>query len=161
MTRTKSMTRAIGMSFAVALVGLAAACASSPNAPAPAGESTEASPPSPITSSNRATVGGMTSCTKAELAEAATGAAQALGPENVYTIDDLLCADGWAVTAGILANSRDPGVGAPTSFVFEQEGQFWVLQDKTKVCGTMPTSTTVPGDATIPGALFISGCAAG
>ncbi|MGB0971829.1 MAG: hypothetical protein ACPGVG_12830 [Mycobacterium sp.] len=161
MTGTKSMTRTIWMSFVVVLAGLAAACASSPNAPAPAGESVEASPPTTITSSNRATVGGMTNCTKAELAEAATGAAQALGPENVYTINDLLCADGWAVTAGILANSRDPRMGAPTSFVFEQEGQFWVLQDKAKVCGTMPTSTTPPSDATIPGALFISGCAAG
>jgi len=155
------MNRTVCISCAVALVGLAAACASSPNAPTPAGESAEAPPPSPITSSNRATVGGMTSCTKAELAEAATGAAQALGPENVYTIDDLVCADGWAVTAGILANSSDPGMGAPTSFVFEQEGQFWVLQDKAKVCGTMPTSTTAPSDATIPGALFIPGCAAG
>lgn len=106
-------------------------------------------------------VGGMTGCTKAELASAATGAALELGADNVYTIDDLMCADGWAVTAGILANKGDPSVGAPTSFVFEQEGQFWVLQDKAKVCGTMPTTTTAPADATIPGELFVPGCAAG
>ncbi|MCH9733881.1 MAG: hypothetical protein K0U78_04925 [Actinomycetia bacterium] len=155
------MTRTICMTFAVALAGLAVGCASSPESSAPASESAEASPPSPTSSSQRATVGGMTSCTKAELAEAATGAAQAMGAEKVYTINDLTCADGWAVTAGILANSSDPSMGAPTSFVFEQEGQFWVLQDKAKVCGTMPTSTIAPSDATIPAALFVPGCAAG
>jgi hypothetical protein len=36
-----------------------------------------------------------------------------------------------------------------------------VVQDKAKVCGTNPTTTTAPADATIPPALFLSGCAAG
>ena len=159
------MNRVIGMSVAVALLsptaaGLAA-CATNPDVPAPTGNSVEAQRSSANTPSDPAVVGGMTSCTKAELADAATAAAQILDPDNVYTIEDLLCADGWAVTTGILANKGDPSVGAPTSFVFEQEGQFWVLQDKAKVCGTMPTTTTAPGDATIPAELFIPGCAAG
>ena len=106
-------------------------------------------------------VGGMTECTKAALAEPATQAAQSLGPDNLYNVDTLDCADGWAVTGGVLAGKDNPGMGAPTSFVFQQEGQFWVLQDKAKVCGTNPVTTTPPADATIPAALFLSGCAAG
>jgi len=106
-------------------------------------------------------VDGMTECTAAALAQPATAAAQALGPDNVYVVDDLSCADGWAVTAGILAGKDNPDMGAPTSFVFEQQGQFWVLQDKAKVCGTNPITTTAPADALIPAALFLPGCAAG
>ena len=106
-------------------------------------------------------VGGMTECTNEALAGPATAAAQAMGPDNVYTVDDLSCSDGWAVTAGLLASTDNPDMGAPTSFVFEQQGQFWVVQDKAKVCGTNPTTTTAPTDATSPAALFLSGCAAG
>lgn len=106
-------------------------------------------------------VGGMTECTKAALAEPATQSAQALGPDNVYTIDQLNCADGWAVTSGLLASKDNPQMGAPTSFVFEQQGQFWIPKDKAKVCGTNPVTTTPPADAEIPAALFLSGCAAG
>lgn len=126
-------------------------------------ESAKASTPVPSTpvASTTPMVGGMTECTKAALAEPATGAAQAMGPDNVYTVDDLNCADGWAVTSGVLASKDNPNMGAPTSFVFQQEGQFWVVQDKAKVCGTNPVSTTPPADAAIPAALFLAGCAAG
>ncbi len=148
-------------SSSIALLSLASAgliaCAASPDRQAPTSDLVQASQPP----SSSVTVGGMTNCTQENLGKAATGAAQALGADNLYTIDDLLCADGWAVTTGILANRNDPDFGAPTSFIFEQEGQFWVLQDKGKVCGTMPTTTTAPVDATIPASLFISGCAAG
>jgi hypothetical protein len=106
-------------------------------------------------------VGGMTECTRAALAEPATGAAQSLGPDNVYTVEDLSCADGWAVTSGLLADKSNPNMGAPTSFVFEQQGQFWVLKDKAMVCGTNPVTTTPPADAEIPAELFLAGCAAG
>jgi len=91
-------------------------------------------------------VGGMTECTRDALAQPATNAAQAMGPDNVYAISDLHCADGWAVTGGVLANKANPDMGAPTSFVFEQEGQFWIPKDKARVCGTNPTTTTAPAD---------------
>ena len=105
--------------------------------------------------------GGMTECTRDALAGPATAAARAMGPDNLYTVDDLHCADGWAVTAGLLSSKGNPKMGAPTSFVFEQEGQFWIPKDKAKVCGTNPTTTTPPADAVIPAALFLPGCAAG
>lgn len=112
-------------------------------------------------SSTASIVGGMTECTRDALAQPATNAAQAMGPDNVYAISDLHCADGWAVTGGVLANKANPDMGAPTSFVFEQEGQFWIPKDKSTVCGTNPTTTSAPADALIPAALFIPGCAAG
>ncbi len=106
-------------------------------------------------------VGGMTECTKPALAEPATQAAEALGADNVYTVDELSCADGWAVTSGVLASKDNPEMGAPTSFIFQQEGQFWIPKDKAMVCGTNPTTTTAPADAEIPADLFVVGCAAG
>lgn len=126
----------------------------------PAATSSSPATSTPATSSTPM-VGGMTECTKAALAEPATGAAQSLGPDNVYTVDELGCADGWAVTSGVLADKSNPSMGAPTSFVFEQQGQFWVLKDKSKVCGTNPITTTPPADAEIPAELFLAGCAAG
>ena len=146
--------------FTAALIVLTAAgvtaCTANSTEPAPTG--------SPIAASNASTapmVGGMTECTKDAIAPFATGAAQAMGPDNVYTLSDLQCADGWAVTGGVLANKANPDMGAPTSFVFEQEGQFWVVKDKAAVCGTNPTTTTAPADALIPATLFLPGCAAG
>ena len=136
-----------------------------PSSQTPTGSTTSSTAPTSTTETSTTTaspmVGGMTECTKAALAEPATQAAQALGPDNLYTVDTLDCADGWAVTGGVLAGKDNPGMGAPTSFVFEQQGQFWVLQDKSKVCGTNPVTTTPPADATIPAALFLPGCAAG
>lgn len=113
------------------------------------------------TSATSPMVGGMTECTKSALAEPAAQAAQALGASNVYTVDQLSCANGWAVTSGLLASKENPQMGAPTSFIFEQEGQFWVPKDKSQVCGTNPTTTVAPSDALIPAALFVAGCAAG
>ena len=145
----------------LAVTGLSA-CGANSAETTPAGSSVATSTTS--TTSNTSTtpmVGGMTECTEDALAPFATGAAQAMGPDNIYTVSDLHCADGWAVTGGVLANKANPDMGAPTSFVFEQEGQFWVVKDKAKVCGTNPTTTTAPADALIPAALFLPGCAAG
>lgn len=100
-------------------------------------------------------------CTQAALAEPATGAAEAMSADNLYTIDSVRCADGWAVTAGLLSSKGNPDMGAPTSFVFRQQDDSWVAQDKKAVCGTNPVTTTPPTDAAIPAALFLSGCAAG
>ena len=110
------------------------------------------------TSSSESPVGGMTECTKEAVQPAVDSAATALGADNVMTIEDLQCADGWAVASGILGPKDAPSdgpQGAPTSFVFEAEGQFWVPQDKAKVCGTDAASSSVPA------ALYEVGCAAG
>jgi len=148
----------------LAATGLSA-CGANSAETTPAGSSvatsTTSSTSSTSSTSTTPMVGGMTECTKDALAPFATGAAQSMGPDNIYTLSDLQCADGWAVTGGVLANKANPDMGAPTSFVFEQEGQFWVVKDKAAVCGTNPTTTTAPADALIPAALFLPGCAAG
>ena len=144
--------------IAMALVGVAAvlaACSGSSTTPPATSSSDAASASSPAPSETA------DNCTKTQLADAAAGAARALGKDNIYTIDNLQCADGWAVTSGVLASTQTPTMGAPTSFVFRRDGEVWVGQDKAKVCGTNPTTTTPPADAAIPAALFLSGCAAG
>lgn len=162
-----SVRHRIGIGMVILAVPGLSACGGEKAAPAAPASTTTVTVTSPSTHSGASThtttpmVGGTTECTKAALAGPATQAAQALGADNVYTVDQLNCADGWAVTSGLLASKDNPQMGAPTSFVFEQEGQFWVPQDKAKVCGTTPTTTTPPDDATIPAALFLAGCAAG
>lgn len=122
------------------------ACSSSSDAGSSAASATESM------------VGGMTECTTAALQPAVDASATELGADNQMTIDDLQCADGWAVASGILGPKDAPSdgpQGAPTSFIFEQEGQFWVPKAAADVCGTSEA------DAEIPAALYTAGCAAG
>jgi hypothetical protein len=146
----KSATRICCTLGAVAMTALSlAACSSS--------SSTTAAPSPSL-------VGGMTECTDAAVGAAATQAAQALSPDNTFTMENLQCSEGWAVASGILGSSTAPAdgpQGAPTSFIFQAEGQFWVPQDKTKVCGSDPAATAAPADATIPADLYLAGCASG
>jgi hypothetical protein len=161
---TSSATTASATSTTTAAPASSSTSTVAPTSTSTSSTSTSATPTTTQTSTSATSspmVGGMTECTKAALAEPATQAAQALGPNNVYTVDELSCADGWAVTSGLLASKENPEMGAPTSFVFEQEGQFWIPKDKAMVCGTNPTTTTAPADAEIPADLFLVGCAAG
>jgi hypothetical protein len=86
---------------------------------------------------------------------------QAVAKDNLYRIDDVKCADGWAVTAGLWSSTANPDMGAPTTLVFQQQGTQWVNQDKQKVCGTNPTTTPAPADAQIPAVLYEFGCLTG
>jgi hypothetical protein len=88
-------------------------------------------------------------------------AVQAVAKDNLYRIDDVKCADGWAVTGGLWASTTNPDMGAPTTLVFQQQGTQWVNQDKQKVCGTNASTTPAPADAKIPAALYEFGCLTG
>jgi hypothetical protein len=150
----KSTTR-IGLT-----IGLVAVAASTLAACSSGSTSSDAASPAATASM----VGGMTECTEEIVGAAATEAAIALGADNVFTLDNLACSNGWAVASGILGSGStadDAPEGAPTSFIFQAEGQFWVPQDKSKVCGSDPAATTAPADATIPADLYTAGCAAG
>ncbi len=160
-TTTASATSTTTASPASASTSSAAPTSTSTSSTATSATATTTTTTTSTTTTSSPMVGGMTECTKPALAEPATQAAQALGADNVYTVDDLSCADGWAVTSGTLASKENPEMGAPTSFVFEQQGQFWIPKDKATVCGTNPTTTTAPADAVIPAELFLAGCAAG
>lgn len=138
------MRKALALSAAVAIAGLGlAACSSGDSA------SSSASP---------SMVGGMTECTNEAVQPAVDQAVAALGGDNQMPIESLQCSDGWAVASGTLGPKDAPAdgpQGAPTSFIFEQEGQFWVLKDKAQVCGTSESDAQVPAD------LYTAGCAAG
>jgi hypothetical protein len=141
----------------IATTGLSG-CSSS-DSPSATDSSSTAASGSPTTSTT-ASAGDAASCTKTGLAQAATAAAQAMGKDNTYVINDVQCADDWAVTGGLLSGKDNPAMGAPTSLIFQQQGQEWVGQDKQNVCGTNPTATPAPADAKIPAPLYESGCLA-
>jgi len=153
-------------SIAVALIGLTAAClpgCSSSTTPSATSTSTKptvtasATSNAPVTSSTSATA----DCTKAGLADAATKAVQAVAKENTFRIDDVKCADSWAVASGLWSSTTNPDMGAPSTLVFQQQGGQWIAQDKQKVCGTNASTTPAPADAKIPAALYEFGCLTG
>jgi hypothetical protein len=137
-------------------IGIAALSASTLAGCSSSSSTTESAAPS--------AVGGMTECTEAIVGTAASEAAAALAAGNVFTLENLACSNGWAVASGTLGDgstASDAPQGAPTSFIFQAEGQFWVPQDKAAVCGSDPAATAAPADATIPADLYAAGCAAG
>jgi|LakMenEpi03Aug12_release.lakeMendotaPanAssembly.Ray.scaffolds.fasta_scaffold296307_1 hypothetical protein len=147
--RSSIKIAAIAATAVLAISGLSACSSgSSSSEPTPAGSASM--------------VGGMTECTEAVVYAAADEAAKAMGADNVFTPDSLQCADGWAVVTGILgtgSTEMDAPQGAPTSMIFEAEGQFWIPKAAADVCGTTDGSA-YPADAMIPEALFTAGCSA-
>lgn len=146
------MRKALTLSTALIIAGLSLAGCSSNNSETAATES-------PM-------VGGMTECTKEALQPFVDEAVLALATDgstdNAMPIDDLQCADGWAVAAGILGPKDPPAdgpQGAPNSFIFQAEGQFWVPKNPEQVCGTGGASYSA--DAQVPEAIFTLACASG
>ena len=150
------------MTRTVRIAGIAAAALLGASALAACSSSATSGSASP------SAVGGMTECSKDAVGKAAQTAAEALSADNVFQLDSLDCADGWAVASGILGakadeNNSNAPVGAPTSLIFEAEGQFWIPKEAAQVCGTIDSAnpSAVPADATIPAALYQVGCLAG
>ena len=138
------------MLLATALVAGAAlaGCSGSDNASADATPTASAS-----------MVGGMTECTEAAIKPTLEEGLAA--DVTLMSWDGLSCADGWAVVSATIGDGEH---GAPTSFIYEAEGQFWVPKKQVDVCGTVDYNTTptvYPADATIPEELFEGGCLAG
>ena len=149
--RSNMKFAALAGAVALAIAGLSA-CSSGGTAT----EATAAAAASPI--------GGMTTCDKAGLDSSVQAAAVALGADNVFTIDTVECASGWAVVSGILGAADAPAdgpQGAPTSLIFEAEGQFWIPKVAADVCGTPwpnTSGTDAPADALIPADLDATAC---
>lgn len=163
---------AVAATAALSIAGLSA-CSSSSTSTAAA----SSAPASAAASTEPSMVGGMTTCDAATLGPEALKAAQAINANNTFETQDVACDNGWAVVTGILGggeegaemdaesnaegdNASAAPQGAPTSFIFEAEGQFWIPKAAADVCGTM-SGTTYPADAMIPEALFTAGCLAG
>ena len=140
-----------GGASAAALEGSAAASAVASAAPA---------------ASASGMVGGMTSCELEFIQPAVDEAVKAMDPNNAMNVETLSCSEGWAVATGVLGPVDAPidgPQGAPTSMIFEAEGQFWVPKDKQDVCGTYDSAKPdeVPADALIPADLYPVACLAG
>ena len=111
-------------------------------------------------------VGGMTECTEEAVGKAASAWVKSLSESNAFELEHLDCAEGWAVASGTLGPEDAPPdgpQGAPTSLIFQQEGQFWIPKQKVDVCGTFNSEAPdrAPADAEVPAALWFPGCAAG
>ena len=103
--------------------------------------------------------GGMTNCDDATISAAVEDGLAAEGNgEKLISLDGLECADGWAVAFPTIGTDESNAI--TVTMVFEAEGQFWVLKDRTQVCGTMDGANqdAYPADATIPESLFQAGC---
>jgi hypothetical protein len=112
-------------------------------------------------SSDEPMVGGMTECTTPILTEALEGLISERGDDiEVMSVDDVSCSDGWAVVSAVVGDGQ---MGAPSSFIFQAQGQFWVPYDKANVCGTYNPDEpdAYPADAEVPEDLYVAGCLAG
>lgn len=108
--------------------------------------------PSPSSS----VIGAMTECTQAAIEP--TLQAELKGDVMLMDFNDLMCADGWATVSAVIGDGTQ---GAPTAYIFEQEGQFWIPKQAADVCGTINYKTDpveYPSDAQVPEVLFTSAC---
>ena len=110
------------------------------------GESTTPSVSTPATTGGGSTstepmvTTGMAKCTESEISKAVeqTGSEESGKAELAPGADSYKCADGWAVA---FANVGEGQEQITSTLVFEAEGQFWIPQDRAKVC---PEPSDVP-----------------
>jgi len=136
--------RSISSFVAVGAVALAVAgCGGSDDS---SGESTTPAVSTPATSGGGSTstepmvTTGMAKCTESEISKAVeqTGSEETGKAALAPGADNYKCADGWAVA---FANVGEGQEQITTTLVFEAEGQFWIPQDRAKVC---PEPSDVP-----------------
>ena len=147
--------RSLAISFAlVAALALAAcggsdtASTSTPSTVTDNVTSTATEASAPVTTGAAITTGSA-SCTKTEIQKAVSDLSSADYPNAALATGggpSYKCADGWAV--GFV----DVGKGTEqytTTVVWQAEGQFWVLQDRGKVC---------PKPSKVPAAIYQPAC---
>lgn len=134
--------------IALSTMAFTTACSSS------GGSASEASP-----AESSSMVGGMTTCDEATITKAIQDVQAAESPDDqVFAVDNLNCADGWAVAEPTVGTNEDDAI--TYTQIFQAEGQFWIPKLQEDVCGTRneSDSTAYPADAAIPEALFDEGC---
>jgi len=141
MRRTHAILAASGLVLTVAVTG----CSSD--------ESATGSTPS------GSLVGGTTECTDATITQAINDVVSADDSGvSVVSLDNLICADGWAAAEATVSNGADGG-GITETFIFEAEGQFWVPKSPDDVCGTLGSDLTArPDDAQVPADAWALAC---
>lgn len=90
---------------------------------------------------------GVAKCDAASITKALEGTAGDGTPVALAEAGSFKCADGWAYA---YANVGAGDAQVTETLVFQAEGQFWVPQDRTKVCNA-------PGDS-VPAAIYQDAC---
>ena len=89
-----------------------------------------------VATQTETTVGGTAECSQGAISDAGTqwGKSQGEGEKASLpsTSGSYACADGWAVA---FPNVGSGQAEVTVTVVFQAEGQFWVPQDRAKVCG--------------------------
>ncbi len=83
--------------------------------------------------------------------------------ESVFAIDDITCADGWAVAFPTVGAAEEEAI--TITAVFRADGQSWVEVDRSGegICGTYDPNEDVmnpayPDDAQVPESLWRDAC---
>lgn len=77
---------------------------------------------------------------------------------QVQSLDDVTCADGWALVQATVGGSGIPSVSEP--YLFAASNGIWVLKAPETACGSI-TDANRPADAEVPPALWDLVCAGG
>jgi len=105
------------------------------------------------------TVGGMAVCDEATLSAAISDNLVATGSEaSLLSLDGFTCRDGWATTFPTIGTDAETAI--TVTEVFQAEGEFWILKDRSEVCGTtdMNDPTAYPEDSQVPEGIWQDAC---
>ena len=92
-------------------------------------------------------VGGMTTCDKTTISKAVADTSTKDAPAVLATADSFKCSDGWAYA---FVNIGTGNSQYTATLVFEAEGQFWIPNERAKVCKS-------PGNQ-VPAAIYQDAC---
>ena len=130
---------------ALSLTVLAAAlaisgCGGSGDAPQTSATTAPAATTPAATATEPMVTTGMAKCTEGEISKAVgqTGTQETGKATLAPGSGNYKCADGWAVAFANVGSGQEQ---VTTTLVFQAEGQFWVPQDRAKVC---PKPSEVP-----------------
>jgi hypothetical protein len=127
------------------------ACSSSDDA-----TTTQASTPA---SAEASLVGGTAVCDEASLRSAIEESYSAAGSDTkLLRVNDFQCSEGWAVVFPDVGTNEEDAV--TVTEVLQAEGQFWLVKDRTDVCGTidMAAPDQRPEDSQVPADIWVAAC---
>lgn len=101
---------------------------------------------SPSDTATTSKVGGTAACDRDAIAKAVAATGESGGTTAKLSTDGFTCEAGWAVA---LADVGPAGEAVTETLVYRAEGQFWIEQDRGKVC---------PEPSEIPAAIYKKAC---
>jgi len=141
MTNPRSLTRIVAVAAALGALALAGCGSDSSSTTATSGPMVGGS-----TTNASGIVTGVAKCDEASIAKAVADTAKAQNTTATLPKGSYECADGWAVA---FPDVGPKGQDVTVTYVYEAEGQFWVPQDRAKVCVK---------DSPVPKSLYAKAC---